>query len=529
MLLVACGGEDVGLDDEIDPPGTIDATVPDYGRVSDAGGDSGESADAGRDSGDAAVQTCPVGLRPGRAGCVSAVPGDPVFTDPSAWSTFGGAVVADELVLDRNAICTPGGSGASTTIELGAYDEVGPLFVTIDLRYDLCDKPGAGACEPSSILFVRLGESIVEIPTPFGLGQPERSVSFCLPSSAYGSTSEIDIWFREFEEDACADTDQRTVAEAIQSVRIAQVGDTVCPAPGAFDDPEFEVNIEGREPIAWDVNTGGTGAIEVGGAEDDREAVLTLNTGCSNAQMQQTTRIPTPTDPRNGVAFRFDQRATEDTPLQVRLGPFQRYLVDLQPGELALCLPSYLWGRAEEVLFRVTGTTDCTESLNYKVAIDDLEFVELPECGPPGSIRNGAFDTEPLTTWNVSTNGPDATVGMGAQGQAVLATTATCGAATLEQWVTPRGEPNALRFRYRGAADGEHAYSIRTLGFPTFMPQTLQATPDWETVTTCLPGEPRLPVNVSFTEFSASMACGAPFATSLEIDDVELVVASECP
>jgi hypothetical protein len=525
LFLTACGAGDDTIDDDIDPLGSIDAQAPDFGQPGDA--TTGTTDGGAVDSGEV---TCPVGLRPNGADCVSAVPVDPVFSDPGAWQPFGGASLGSGLQLDRASICQPGGSGATTTLELGDYSDVGPLFVTVDLQYDLCDDPGVGLCEPSSILFARTGESVIQIATPFGLGQPQRSVSFCLPSSAYGGSTELAIWFREYEEEACSSPDTRTVAEAIRSVRIAQVGDSVCPDPGNFPDPGFERSFPNAEPTGWVVNTGGTGDVSVRGSDLDREVLISLDTGCSNAQMQQTTRVPVPADPAKGIALQFDQDISAGTPLQVRVGPMQRYLVGLEPGTRPLCVPSYLWGRAEEVLFRVTGTTDCTEdSLGYNAIIDDLEFVELAECGPAGIIRDGAFEADLLTTWNVSVNGPDAIAAVPPDETFVrLATQKSCGAATVEQWISPRPDTTAVQFDYRATLEGDHGVNLRPLGISSFSPAVLPPVTDWTTVSYCLPQEPRLPVSIAFTEFAPDSVCGALTQTALEVRNAQLLADPNC-
>ncbi len=522
----SCSGEAVSNDEPDLPVEAPDSGLPDLGHVSDAGSDAQVDAGSEADAGD---DPCPAGLGLQGSECVSQIPRDPDFTDSREWSSFGGAILDDGLTLGRDAICSRGGSGARQSISLGEYDDVGPLLVTVDLRYDLCDDPGLGECEPSSILFVRSGESVIQIPTPFGLQQAERSVSFCLPVSAYGGENDLAVWVREYDENACRNTNERTVTEAIESLRIQRTDSATCPSPGVVTNPEFEEDFAGNAPRGWFVNKGGTGDVVVRDNDGDLEVSVVIGTGCSNAQMQQKVRAPVPSDPNSGIALEFEQRTTPGTPLQLRFGPLQRYLVDLEPGVQPICLPSYLWGRAEELLFRVTGSAECNASEPFEAVIDDIRFTERPECGPTGEVRNGAFQTDIFETWNVSVSGPGATAAV-PEGEtyARLEAQQTCGAATVEQWITPLPQFTAVSFEYRATEDGTHGINLRPLALSRFNPFVLSAAADWTPVTYCLPREPRLPVSIAFTEFAPDSTCDLPTKTTLEVRNVELTSDPNC-
>lgn len=524
VTMLGCSGATELDPVPVDAGGRLDAgppPAPDVAGLPDV--PDASLADVG-DAGDEVVP-CTVGLRPTDAGCALAIPSDPEFETPGGWSTFGASEYGDGLEIDRAAACQPGGSGATQLIALGPYDEVGPLRVSVDLRYDLCDNPGLFPCEPGSNLYARVGESTVSIPTPFGLPGPERTVSFCLPSTAYDGANLVSFWAREFDQEACADTDKTSFIEAISAVRFEPVDEATCPTPGAFYNG-FEEEFVNAEPFGWDVNTGGTGQVRVGEDEGEQAAAITLTTGCSNAQMRQTVRIPAPSSPDSGTALSFGLDIVDGTPLQVRLGPLQRYILSQPAGDPRICVPSYLWGRSEGLLFRTTGSFDCEEVHDYRAVIDDVTFVDDPACGPAGRLRDGAFAGPLLTGWNASAGG-FGRVASTADG-VELAIDATCGAATIEQWVTPREAPQALVFDYRATAAGEPRVNLRELGRSDAVIRPLLPATDWTEARVCLSREARMPVNVSFLNDLVDPTCGTGSDASLELREARLEVDPSC-
>lgn len=521
LILTGCADSAPSLDELVVGDGRIDATAP----PSDAG-----PTDAADGLDDAAGDTtqvleCPLGFAPRGARCELSVPLEPRFGSDGAWVTFGGATVDGELSLDRDAICRPGGSGARQTVALDTFEEAGPIRVSVDLRYDLCDNPGVFPCEPASNLFFRIGESVFQVQTPFGLPEPERTVSFCLPSSAYGRGETLEVWAREFDETACSDTDTRTLVEAIEAVRFEETDDDTCPGPSDLDGT-FDADFAGTRPDNWFIDSGGTGSVQVVGDDVDNDVRLSLTTGCSNAQMNQLARAPAPTTPGSGVGLEFDLELVEGTPLQVRFGPLERYVRTQPDGRAKICLPSFLWGRAEGLLFRVTGSIDCAEEHDYSAVIDDVEFVEDPECGPAGQLRDEAFEAPFLVGWNASSGG-EASVEKTVDGVR-LQTTASCSAASVGQWLTPRDGPMALSFDYRATPTGDHVVRLRELGRNSFPTVPLAPAAEWTAASVCLPPEPRVPLNVSIATSTDPLACDEPASGSVELRTVSVLPDPSC-
>jgi hypothetical protein len=198
-----------------------------------------------------------------------------------------------------------------------------------------------------------------------------------------------------------------------------------------------------------------------------------------------------------------------------------------------VCLPRWMNGTYQRVNYALPGQSGlCSAPSSWRTVLDNVEVINLPECGEMGILRDGGFDEPNASPWIVNQQLFSATVEFQTVNgnRFVRMNAGECDRPSVQQsFLIPDSPtaPNAIEFRYRHSEIQGTSPRAR-LGSETLsLGDTAGA---WRTEQICIkPEQYGFPLNFT-AEMSSNGLCapGNPIPVTFDVDDVQLITTTAC-
>jgi hypothetical protein len=510
----------------------------DVTQVGVDGPDSGDGGGVGGGGSDGGL-LCPGGgvFTPAVPNCDPPVPADPEFKDQQTWTLSGGAKIdptapglddVGELILDKNALCTTGGT-ARQSITMPAPDS-GP-FALVHTAQRSCSSSGLECTGGTAA--VRFRDGAIVFPATSSLVK----ATTCLGARAYGGT--FDLVVGAGDKNDCNNPMLNLLELRVD--RIVILPEPSCPSPGTIPDADFDGNQD-----AWQLQlANGTATIDPGiGVNGSQAGHIATSTLCENPKLRGIQSVPLGAQVALSVFIKGTAGKAallgEETN-QARWASVTGTGVFETPR---ICVPEYAKGMVLPLILSTETPQGACSTLDVRdFVFDDLSFVTEPSCPMTTFVIDPGFErhsTVPQWNLSVSADGSpgqaaatvvqDATQAHGGSSALRLSSKQFCTSAHANTVITvPQATANsgpALKFFYRAPVINN------TIALATAQSSQLKLTSSasWQQATLCL--DPARAGQGQYFELVLGSAgiCGRTFNEEFALfDDFEATTDASCP
>lgn len=499
------------------------------------------------DDGGRASCTCPAGLTfdESEARCVfDGLLESSEFTDDGGWTLEGEASirVSDGGSLNFSPEAIVAGGRGRQAIELGSWNEIGPLLATVTFEFDSCSWGSDCEFVPPAFL---VGGAFHELAVQRTTFDEDRTYteSFCLGPHAYDGAGDFEVVPAKVPTGSSEDADLGEYAPlSVTSIRVRRSKTGICGAPGEVPNGDFEL---ADTPVGWEVEgSQSSGIVRV--TQSSRGRVLELGGGlCDYPRIR--TRLSVPDD--EGETLAFDAKVPSGPSLAVSTAG-NRIVETIETTNgwerQEFCLGPGMRGSATQLRFeRLTGAGSCSDSAP-SVHIDDVSIESNSSCEPEGRIPGGDFESSAgrrfleLDADDDSSNGEEAAIvteGSGGESNTygTLSISTNCADPVIRAPFQVPNEAefenlNALQFRYRRVGT-ENSSARAATGFSAGSVELGDAS-SWTNETRCIPpAAADYPTAFQAQLIGSGQSCQAdPFdpPEEMHVDDIELVDVDRC-
>jgi hypothetical protein len=497
------------------------------------------AGDGGVGGGGDGTPMCPAGglFNEATMTCENSVPTDPEFKDVKAWTLSGGATIdptapglddVGELILDKAAVCTNGGS-ARQTITIPTFDASGTLSLIHTVERD-CMTTGAECMGGDAV--VRFRDGALAFPGTSSLVKSKT----CLGARAYGAT--YDLVVAAGDKNDCNNPALSMLTVKVD--RLSIVPDTACPPPSSIQDPGFDMMSND-----WQLQlNNGTATIDQGiGVNGTSAGHITTSKLCQSPKLRGIQSVPMGPQVALQVYIKGTAGKAALVGEEANLPPWGAPVGTGVFETPKICVPEYAKGM---VLPLILGTEtpqgSCTTLDVRDFVFDDLSFVVEPSCPMTAFVIDPGFERHAtLPQWNLSVNDDGATgmvaakvvqdsgVAHGGSAALELTTKQFCTSAHANTVITvpaptATGGP-VLKFWYKAPLINN------AIAFASVQSAQTKLTPTatWKQATVCL--DPARAGQGQYLELvvGSSGICGKTFTEELAyFDDFEVSTDASC-